>query len=298
MSDRMPPSVLVGLYGESGTGKTLLAGGWCQALKERFQRPVLYADWENSTVSLPAEVFEDIELWEPSEFGGPGSGSEGALSDAMRLLAEARSKLTERRISGMVIDTVSSMGVGIVADAASQKLSEKGVQRVTMRAGSVTVNVPSLLDYRSAANFFTAWVRGLVSLAKSGLPILVLSHENAVSLETSGGIVENAVVGPLFVGNKLTRQLPGVFSSFYRVGMRSTSPTSPPRLFFETARRGLYYANDRIGALPPGGLDIQITDASSGIELRRKAVAKGKEIWAAVLAAHYDKFRAQENKED
>lgn len=266
--------MLFGAYGIPGSGKTLLAAGFMKLLYDMTGKPCLYGDWEGGVMSIPAGI--PYTLWVP----GDGDPEDEAHDLATAALSDD--------FSGLVVDTISSMGESILDAVAKRNIyaatgsEQKHVGYKTR--GGINVPVPSLADYRTAQTAFQQWSRHLPNLFRKGKHVLWVAHEQVAEVSDSSG-KKDMIGGPEIIGAKLTRTAPKIPHIMARVTCQKKGIGDRARLerFIQTEIDGLYVSKDRINALPRGGCHFNVDPHLEGDQLVNAIIDRAYKVWETVF---------------
>jgi hypothetical protein len=266
--------MLFAVYSIPGAGKTLCAAGFMKLLHEITGKPCLYGDWEGGHIVIPDDI--PYILWVPDQAD--------PTDDAFDLAEAALSN----DVSGLVTDTISSMGEAITAATTKKNLYQESGSK-TVRVGAKTdsgrkICVPTLNDYRYAQNTFQQWARVMPKLFEQGKHAMWVAHEHITEVSDPGGN-KDLLGGPEIIGSKLTRTAPKLPHITARISCKKVMSNNKPTLsrFFQTEVDGLYLAKDRINALPRGGIHMNVDPSLGGQEMVAAIIERSYQIWKVVF---------------
>lgn len=261
----MSGTLIVG-YGPPGTGKSLAGAAFAAEMFERTGKPVEVADYEQSAITYPVLDNPPWEVVEPEDTGHP-------IEACWRILDRRLERLKAGEISGAIDDTLSSLCNYFMEDIISQSF---GGQRVVVKSGNLKLPTPTQQDYGLAVDTTTTWVRKNSEFIRAGGTLLWLTHEKELEVEVEGGISKPATIGPLFIGKKLTRELPKYPHVTLRFFTKKRTGKDTPDYMVQTCNDGLYFAKDRLRVLPAAPFAWTGSDDES-------ILTAGRKIWAPIL---------------
>jgi len=253
-------------------GKTTSVGGLIDALKLfGWDEPPMIWSEEAGHIVIPN--LGDSPVWCPP----PPSLVKGRFiySDAVDDGREIATAFFNSRSPALVVDTSSTYAVRVLRTVAEKPLpSGKLRQNYTSRDG-VIINTPTESDYGTAQAYIKSLFYDIHQFCMQNKRLfVVLAHERDLGIESEGGIVRDAHIGPQFIGKELTREFPKVPHVICRLIIKSGRHHVQTR-----SDDGLYLIGDRLDVLPPAPIPIHGKDSAEIVSNWSKL------FWQPVLEA-------------
>lgn len=253
------PFVFLSIFGQSGLGKSPIAATWARLLSTMWggQGRVLYADMENSLLSVPEAITEGFDVWTPEVT------EKGLIQRAYQQVSqEVVAPVMAGKYDAMVLDTATVLGAGLLDDVRkidyfperqnAQGGKEKRETRLTIDLGDgVRWGIPGMSDFRAAGDQLAEIIGGL---RRAPCHVIVTAQEKVATHKDPAGIKE-IKGGMSLVGSESTFNLPAWFDACYYLTLldanvngllvkrRALCTKQPPSLL------NTYIIKDRIGGM-------------------------------------------------